>query len=71
MDSLLKDLAVSGLRVSKVHEFIQQLVDYDKVISDTLLLQLLKVFRENLGKNTSNTCQNKASDTEMYAVTSW
>lgn len=50
MDSLLKDLAVSGLRVTKVHEFIQQLVDYDKVISDTLLLQLLKVFRENLGK---------------------
>lgn len=46
--SLLKDLAVSGLGVAKVHQLIHQLIDDDEVISDTLLFQLFKILGENL-----------------------
>lgn len=46
--SLLQDLAVGGLRVAEVHELIQQLINDNKVVSDALLLQLLKVLREDL-----------------------
>lgn len=69
MDSLLKNLAVSSLRVTEVHEFIQQLVDNDKVISDTLLLQFLKVFWEHLKHNTNSSSWEKcwqASVTKMW-----
>lgn len=45
---LLKNLAVCRLRESKVHEFIQKLVHHDKVILNTLLLQLLKILCEDL-----------------------
>ena len=45
---LLQNLAISSLWVAKVHEFIQQLIDDDKVVSDTLFLQLLEVLREHL-----------------------
>lgn len=45
---LLQDLALCSLRVTKVHHFIQQFVYNDEVISDTLLLQFLEVFREDL-----------------------
>lgn len=48
---LLQNLAVSGLRVAKVHQLIQQLVYDDKVISNTLFLQLLKVLWKNLKNN--------------------
>lgn len=46
--SLLQDLAVSGLRIAKVHQFIHQLIYDDKVISNTLLLQFFEVLGENL-----------------------
>lgn len=45
---LLQDLAVRGLRVTKIHQLIQQLVDDDKVVPDALLLQLFEVLREDL-----------------------
>lgn len=47
--SLLQDLAVCGLRKTEVHELVQQLVHNDKVITDALLLQLLKILTEDLG----------------------
>lgn len=48
-DVLLQDLAVRGLRKAEVHELVQQLVHNDEVVSDALLLQLLKVLAEDLG----------------------
>lgn len=48
-DVLLQDLAVRGLRKAEVHELVQQLVHDDEVVSDALLLQLLKVLAEDLG----------------------
>lgn len=45
---LLQDLALCCLRVSKVHHLVQQFVDDDEVIPDTLLLQHLEVFGEDL-----------------------
>ena len=40
---LLQNLAVCGLRVTKVHELVHELINYNKVVSDALLLQLLEV----------------------------
>lgn len=37
------------MRKAEVHELIQQLVHNDKVITDALLLQLLKILTEDLG----------------------
>ena len=48
--SLLENLALSGLRVSKVNKFIQKFVDDDKVVSNTLLFNLLKILAHNLNK---------------------
>ena len=48
-DVLLEDLALGRLRESKVHHLIHELVYDDKVIPDTLLLQLLEVFNQDLG----------------------
>lgn len=45
---LLQDLALCCLRVSKVHHLVQQFVDDDKVITNTLLLEDLEVFGEDL-----------------------
>lgn len=45
---LLQDLALCCLRVSKVHHLIQQFIDDDKVVPDTLLLQHLEVFGKHL-----------------------
>lgn len=36
------------MRVPKVHHLVQQLVDDDKVVSDTLFLKLFEVLREDL-----------------------
>ena len=47
---LLQDLALCCLRVSKVHHLIQQFVNDDKVIPNTLLLEDLEVFGEDLHK---------------------
>ena len=44
----MQDLALCCLRVSKVHHFVQQFIDDDEVVSDTLLLQHLEVFGEDL-----------------------
>lgn len=46
--SLLQDLAVCRLRESKVHQFIQELVDDHKVVLNALLLQLFEVLCEYL-----------------------
>lgn len=40
---LLKDLGLGRLGISEIHHLIQQLVNDDEVIPDTLLLQLLEV----------------------------
>lgn len=45
---LLQYLALRRLRVAKVHHLIEQFIDDDKVIADTLLLQYFEVFREYL-----------------------
>lgn len=45
---LLQDLALRCLRVSKVHHLVQQFVNDDKVIPNTLLLEDLEVFGEDL-----------------------
>ena len=45
---LLQDLALRRLRVSKVHDLVQQLVDNDEVVSDALLFELLEVLGEYL-----------------------
>lgn len=45
---LLQNLALCCLGISKIHHLIQQLVNDDKVVPDTLLLQYLEVFGEHL-----------------------
>lgn len=47
---LLQDLTLCCLGVSKVHHLIQQFVNDDKVIANTLLLEDLEVFGEDLHK---------------------
>lgn len=49
-DILLQDLALGGLGESKVHHFVHELVDDNKVVSDTLFLQLFEVFNQDLGE---------------------
>lgn len=46
--SLLQNLAVSGLRIAKVHQLIHQLIYDDKVVSDAFFLQFFEILRENL-----------------------
>lgn len=41
--SLLQNLAVCGLRITKVHQLIHQLVYDDEVISNALFLQFFEV----------------------------
>lgn len=45
---LLQDLALCCLWISKVHHFVQQFVNDDKIIPDTLLLEDLEIFGEDL-----------------------
>lgn len=47
-DVLAQNLALGELRVTKVHHFVQQLVDDDKVVANTLFLQILKVLLKHL-----------------------
>lgn len=49
---LLQDLAVGRLREAEVHHFVHQLVHGHKVVTDALLLQLLKVFLKHLHTET-------------------
>lgn len=48
LNSLLQDLAFCGLWITEVHHLIQQLIDDDEVVSDTLFLQLLEVLCKHL-----------------------
>ena len=45
---LLQNLGLGCLWVAKVHHLIQQLVDDDKVVPYTFLLELLEVFCKDL-----------------------
>mmetsp|Transcript_27274 Transcript_27274/g.42442 ORF Transcript_27274/g.42442 Transcript_27274/m.42442 type:complete len:269 (-) Transcript_27274:93-899(-) len=54
-DVLLEDLGFGGLWVPKVHHLIQQFIDDDEVITDTLLLKL----REILLKDVHNSVQEE------------
>lgn len=42
--SLLQDLALCCLWVAKVHHLVQQLVNDDEVVANTLFLQYLEIF---------------------------
>ena len=44
----MQDLALCCLWISKVHHFVQQFVNDDKIIPDTLLLEDLEIFGEDL-----------------------
>lgn len=46
----MQDLGLCCLWVSKVHHLVQQFVNDDKVIPNTLLLEDLEVFGEDLHK---------------------
>lgn len=45
---LLENLAVSCLWESKIHDFVHQLIHCHEVVTNTLLLQLLKVLLKHL-----------------------
>ena len=45
---LFEYLALCGLWVSKVHDFIEEFIDEDKVISYALFFQLAEVLLEHL-----------------------
>lgn len=45
---LLKDLSLRRLGISEIHHLIQQLVDNDEIVPNTLLLELLEILREHL-----------------------
>ncbi len=49
-NSLLKNLAVGGLWIAEVDQFVQQLVDYDEVVADALFFHILEVILEDLAK---------------------
>lgn len=44
----MENLAFRCLGIAKIHHFVQQFVDNDKVIPDTFLLQDLEIFGEHL-----------------------
>lgn len=47
-DVFLENLGLGGLRIAKVHHFVEQFVDDDKVVADGLLLECLEVLGEDL-----------------------
>ena len=49
-DSLLEDLALGRLGIAKVHHLVHELVYDDEIVSYRLLLELFKVFDEDLGE---------------------
>ena len=48
---LFQYLALGGLGIPKVHKFIKQLVDEDKVVPNTLLFQLPKILLKHLWRD--------------------
>ena len=53
--SLLEDLAVGSLWESKVHEFVQKLINDHKIVLNALLLQLFEVLCEHLDNTHTHT----------------
>ena len=47
---LAEDFGIGGLRIAEVHHLIKQLVDDDKVITNTLLAHFAKVLFENFNQ---------------------
>ncbi len=47
-DSLLQYLTLRRLRIPEIHHLVQKLVDYNEIIADALLLQLLEILGEDL-----------------------
>ena len=45
---LLQYFGLSGLWIAKIHHLVKQFVDDNKVVSNTLLFQFLKVICEDL-----------------------
>lgn len=43
----MKDLGLGGLRITKIQHFIEELINDDKVIPDTLFFQLFEIFCED------------------------
>jgi len=48
--ALLQDLALCRLRVTKIHHFIQKLIDHNKIVPYTFFFKLLEVFDENMSE---------------------
>lgn len=49
-DILLQDLTVSSLWIAKVHEFVEKLVNDDKIVSNTFFFEFIEIFTKNLAK---------------------
>ncbi len=52
--SLLKYFSVRRLRVSEVHQFVQQFVDDAEVVTDALLFNILEIVLKNLKSRVSD-----------------
>ena len=48
LDLLFQYFRLCGLRIAKVHDLVQKLINKYEVVSYTLLLQLLEIFLEHL-----------------------
>ena len=48
---LLQDLALSRLRITKVHDLIKKLIDEHEIVPNTLLLQFLKILTKYLQRD--------------------
>lgn len=47
-DELLQNLGIRRLRVAEIHELVEQLINYDEIISNRFLFQLFEVLGKNL-----------------------
>ena len=47
IDALLENLALRCLRITEVHHLIHEFIDYDEVVANRLLLELLEVLDED------------------------
>jgi hypothetical protein len=43
----LEDLGFRSLRVAKVHHFVEQFVDNDKIVADRFFFKCFEILREN------------------------
>lgn len=51
VDSLLQNLTLRCLWISKVHHLIHELIDYDEIVPNGFLLEFLEVLDENLSES--------------------